>query len=149
MFRMIGAVIGGYLVSFVLVFCLLAGLYAVLGTEGTFRPGTYHLSTTWMVAAMVLGFAAYVAAGFVARLIAPGSSAPLVLAVAVVGLGLLFAIPVLKAARIEPEIRPPGVTMLEAMSKARQPTAATLGGPVLGAIAVVLGGRLRRSGAGR
>lgn len=149
MFRMVGAVIGGYLVSFVLVFGLLTGLYAVLGAEGAFQPGTYHLSTTWMVAAMVLGFAAYMVAGFVARLIAPGSSAPLVLAVAVVGLGLLFAIPVLRAARTDPEVRPPGVTMLEAMSKAKQPTAATLGGPVLGAVAVFLGGRLRRSDAGR
>jgi len=149
MVRMVGAVIGSYVLMFVLVFCVLTGLYTALGPDGAFQAGTYHLSTTWLIAATVLGFLAALIAGFVSSLIAPGTKAPVALAVVVVALGLLFAIPVLKDARLDPELRPANVAMMEAMAKAKQPTAAALGSPFLAAVAVLIGGRLRGSGAGR
>ena len=149
MVRMVGAVIASYVLLFILIFCLLTGLYTALGADGAFQPGTYHLSTTWLVAATVLGFVAAMIGGFVSNLIAPGTQASTVLAGVVVALGLLFAMPTLKDARLDPDLRPPNVAMMEAMGKAKQPPAVALGSPVLGAVAVLIGGRLRRSGAGR
>ena len=149
MVRMVGAVIGGYAVMFVLIFGLFTGLYVALGADSAFQPGSYHLSTTWLLASSALGLLAALTAGFVVNLIAPGTQASTVLAVVVVALGLVFAIPVLKDAKLDPGPRPANVAMVEAMSKAKQPSAFAVASPVLGAVGVLIGGRLRRSPPGR
>jgi hypothetical protein len=70
---------------------------------------------------------------------------PLVLAVVVLVLGVLSAVPVLMASPGEQEARTGDVSNMDAMMKARQPAWAALLNPVLGVAGVLAGARLRRA----
>ncbi len=61
----------------------------------------------------------------------------------VIVLGVVFAIPVLTGSTdVATTARPDTVTMMEAMSNARQPTWIALLNPLLGAVGVLLGARM-------
>ena len=77
--------------------------------------------------------------------IARGGKAPLVLAavVLVLGLALAFASPALRTADTH-EVRTGNVSNTEAMSKARHPAWVIFLGPVIGAVGVMIGGKLKR-----
>ena len=143
MFRSIAAVVVGYLVMFLLVFTLFTAAYLAMGTEAAFTPGTYEVSTLWVVISFVLGLVAALVGGYVCAAIARRGKAPLALAALVLGLGILFAIPVLTAPR-ESAPRTGGVPNLEAMQNARTPGWVALLNPFVGAVGVLLGARLKR-----
>ncbi len=143
MFRSIAAVVVGYLVMFLLVFTLFTAAYLAMGTEAAFTPGTYEVSTLWVVISFVLGLVAALVGGYVCAAIARRGKAPLALAALVLGLGLLFAIPVLTAPKASAP-RAGGVPNLEAMQNARTPGWVALLNPFVGAVGVLLGARLKR-----
>jgi amino acid transporter len=143
--RKITAIVLGYLVMFVLVFATLSAAYLALGADRSFRPGTYDVTALWIVASMVLSFLAAVAGGFAAAVIGRGRKVASLLAIVVVVLGVVLAIPGLNAPKTD-EVRTADVSNTEAMMKARQPTAMTLVMPVIGALGVLAGARLRKDG---
>ena len=143
MFRSIAAVVVGYLVMFLLVFTLFTAAYLAMGTEAAFTPGTYEVSTLWVVISFVLGLVAALVGGYVCAAIARRGKAPLALAALVLGLGLLFAIPVLTAPQASTP-RAGRVPNLEAMQNARTPGWVALLNPFVGAVGVLLGARLKR-----
>lgn len=142
--RLIGSVVVGYIVMFCVVFLVFSGAYFAMGADRAFLPGSYDPSMLWNVLSVVLGFAAAVIGGMVCVVIAKDARGPKWLAGLVLVLGLAFAIPVLRMAPAS-EPRAPGVSMMEAMGKARQPPWAALLNPVIGVLGVMVGGR-RRSG---
>jgi len=142
--RVIGAAIVGYLVMFVVVFVVFSGAYLALGAERAFQPGAYDVSMLWNVLSVVIGFVAAVIGGMVAVTIAKDARGPKALAVLVLILGILFAIPVMQQQPTS-EVRTAEVGNMEAMGKARQPLWAALLNPVIGVVGVMIGGRRRSS----
>lgn len=145
--RIIGSVIAGYLAMFVLVFALFSLAYTVLGASGAFHPGSWDVAGSWVALTIVIGLAAAVVGGYICAAIARDRRGPLWLVALVIVLGLLFAIPVLTGgAPAAAGPRPDAVPMFEAMSKAVQPTWVALLNPLLGAVGVLIGARLRGPG---
>jgi hypothetical protein len=142
--RKIAAIVVGYLVMFVLVFVALSVAYRALGADRSFRAGTYDVSAMWIAVSTVLSFLAAVAGGVIAAAIGRGRKAADLLAVVVVILGVVLAVPGLNAPKTD-EPRTTDVGSAEAMMRARQPTALTFVLPVVGAVGVLAGARLRKT----
>ena len=144
MARSILAVVAGYATLALGIFVSFTLLYLVLGADRSFEPGSYDASTLWVATSFPLGVAASVVAGYVCAAIARDGRAPQVLAGLVLVLGLLFAIPVLRAADAPSPARAGDVPNMEAMQQARQPSWVALVNPFIGAVGVLVGAGLRR-----
>ncbi len=146
--RIIGSVVVGYLIMFVAIFVLFGGAYLLLGANGSFQPGSWDASGLWLALSVVLGIVAATVGGYVCAAMAKNIRGPQVLVAVVVILGLLFAIPALTGAGgAAAGVRPDTVGLFDAMQNARQPMWLVLLNPVLGAVGVLIGARLRLSGA--
>jgi len=146
MVRSISGVVVGYVVMFIFIFLTFTGLYFLLGADGSFEADTYDVSTIWIVISFVLSIAAAVIGGYVCTVIAKNEKAPLVLAGIVFILGIIMAIPVLSESADEVyEMRKAEVSNMEAMQKAKQPPIVLLINPIIGAIGVFAGSRLKKA----
>lgn len=142
--REFGAVVLGYVVMFVFIMVAFSLMYLVLGTERAFQPGSYDPSGTWITGSIVLGLLGAIAGGWVCAAIARQGGTPKVLALVVVVLGIVMAIPVLTAGG-ESMVREGAVPMTDAMNEARQPVWIALLNPFIGAIGVMVGARYQGS----
>lgn len=146
MARSIIAVIVGYVVMFVLVFATFTGFFMLMGTEGSFKPNSFEASNAWNVMALIGNLVIAVIGGFVCAAIARGGKAPIALAIVVFVLGLLLAIPTLVANKQNANrVRTGNISQMEAMQNATQPAWVAFTFPILGAIGVLIGGKLKRS----
>jgi hypothetical protein len=145
MLRAVLAVIVGYVVTSVLIFACFTGAYLLMGADNAFRPGSYDISHRWLALAFVVDFVAAVIGGLVCAAIAKGGKAPLALAALTLVLGVLLAIPSMMAVRnTGPTIRRGSVSNLEAMQRAKEPIWAPLLTPLVGAVGVLVGAKLKR-----
>ena len=128
---------------FVFVFLAFTGMYFVLGANGAFKPGSFAASNRWIAIAFVVNFVVAVIGGLICAAIAKGGKAPIALAAVVFVLGLLLAIPSLMVQKAD-AVRVGDVPMFEAMQKAKEPPWVPLTFPILGAIGVLIGGKLKR-----
>ena len=145
MARSIIAVIVSYIIMFVLTFCAFTGVYMVLHADGSFKPGTFEASNLWIGIAFGVNFIVAIIGGLICAAIARGGRAPMVLAIVVFALGLLLAIPSLVAQKASSGlVRSGDVPMMEAMQKAQEPVWVPFTFPFVGAIGVLIGGRLKR-----
>lgn len=140
--RSIGSAIVGYLAIFLVVFISLTAAYLIVGVERAFRPGAYEVSTLWVVISLVVGIAAAVVGGWVARRIAGRVLGPQLLAGLVFVLGIAMAVPALTAeGGVEPAAeRTSDVGPMEAMQNAKSPLIAVLLNPLIGVVGVLVGG---------
>src|SRR3954451_22895394 len=104
MARTIIGVIPGYGLMFILNFCGFVTLYALLGPDKSFEPGLYLASPTWIGCTAVILLITGTIAGLVAALIAKGGRAPLALAVVVVVLGVVLAIPAMMKSTVNSKL---------------------------------------------
>lgn len=132
------AAVAGYVVMFAVAFVLYSGMWAVLGADGSFAPGSWQVSGAWISASIVLGLIVSVAGGFACSKLSASRGGVAILIGLVVIVGILSAIPDEAVAAV----RPDAVSMFDAMSAAQQPTWLLLLNPVLGVIGVALGARL-------
>lgn len=148
MLRNVLGVIGGYLITAVLVALLLTAAYLRMGTEGAFEEGSYEVTTAWLMTSFALGLVAAVIGGLACAFIARrGSSAPLALAVLVLVLGFVSAaFQLAGSSDDQPKTRSADVDSFEAMMNAKQPAIALLGNPVIGAVGVLVGAGLTKRG---
>jgi hypothetical protein len=137
------AVVVGYAVMFVLIFATFTAAYLAMGADRAFQPGSYEVSCLWLTVSFALGLIASVVGGYVCAAVAGGRQAPLVLALLVVVLGLVMAVPVALAGDVEGKARIGDVANIEAMNNARQPVWVVFLNPLLGAAGVLLGARLK------
>ena len=145
MARAIIAVIASYILMFVLTFLAFTGVYMVLHADGSFKPGLFLASNRWIAIAFGVNFVVAVIGGLICSAIARGGKAPLVLAIVVFVLGLLLAIPSLMAQKANAgKVRSGDVPMMEAMQKAQEPVWVPFTFPIVGAIGVLIGGKLKR-----
>ena len=147
MLRSVLGVIVGYIVMFVLQVIAFMTIYTMMGADWSFKPASYEASTAWTAMQFGVILVTTIIAGLICAAIAKGGKAPLVLAVVVLvlGLALAFASTALRPADTH-EIRAGNVPNMEAMSKARHPAWVIFLGPVIGAVGVVMGGKLKRRG---
>ena len=145
MLRAILAVIVSYILMFVLIFLAFTCAYGVLGADGSFKPGSFTASNRWIAMAFVVNFVVAVIGGFICAAIAKGGKAPIALAAVVFILGLGLAIPSLMVPKAA-AVRAGDVPMFEAMQKAKEPPWVPLTFPIIGAIGVLIGGKLKRRG---
>ena|SRR5436190_9639858 len=146
MARTIIGVIVGYVLMFILNICGFVTLYAVLGPEQSFEPGVYLASTKWIAISFVIFLITGAIAGLVCAVIARGGRASLVLAIAVVVLGLLLAIPGIMKAQINSKlVRTGDVPSMQAAQLAYMPFWCPFVFPFVSAIGVLVGGKLKRS----
>ncbi len=139
--KILGAVVG-YIVMFIIVFATFSGAYLGMGTERTFLPGSYDVTTLWIVVSFVLGLIAAIVGGFVASLIGRGGAVKILAGIVLV-LGLLTVIFVAVSPK-PADARTPEVSNMEAMSKAQQPLWVAILNPVIGIIGVMIGGGLKK-----
>jgi hypothetical protein len=145
MLRSVLGVIGGYVLMFILQFAAFMTIYTVMGANWSFKPGSFHASTRWMAMQLAVVFVTAAIAGLICAIVAKGGKAPLVLAVVVLLIG--FALAAAHTAMQPPEtneMRSASTPNMEAMVKARHPVWVVFFGPVIGAVGVVIGGKLRR-----
>lgn len=145
MARSVIAVIVGYILMFILQVAAFMTIYTLMGPDWSFEPASYQASTRWTVMQFVMILVTTIIAGLICAVIAKGGKAPLALAAVVLVLGFLLAV---SATALRPadthEVRTGSVPNMEAMSKARHPLWVVFLGPVIGAVGVVIGGKLRR-----
>ena len=141
--RSILAVIAGYVVMAVLVIAGFFALLSAMGADWAFKPGTYQASTRWALASCVIGLAAAIIGGFVCARISTSQQPPRALAVFVFVMGIAFAIPILTS-DAAPMPRLSGATDFEKMGEGVQPAWVALLNPVIGAVGVLIGARLRK-----
>jgi len=146
MARTIIGVIVGYVLMFILNFAAFVALYAVLGPEQAFEPGLYLASTKWIAISAIILLITGTIAGLVAALIARGGRAPLALAIVVVVLGVLLAIPAMMKANMNAKlVRSGDVPSMQAAQLAYWPVWCPFAFPFISAIGVMVGGKLKRS----
>lgn len=141
MVRVIIGVIAGLVVSFVLMFICFSLVYAVMGAEGAFRPGSYAVSGGWTAASFAVFAIAGIAGGALCSKIAPTPGASRMLAVVFVALMLVASI---KSFTDSPASRPGGVAMMTAMQNAYTPPAAVIVNALVGGAGIVAGGFVAR-----
>ena len=145
MVRSIIGVIAGYIVMVILQVAAFMTLYAVVGTNWSFKPHSFQASTRWTLAQFAIIVVTAIIAGLVCALIAKGGRATIGLAIVVLILGLAAA--VWKTTLQPPDkttLRLGPVSQVEAMNKAWHPSWVVFLGPVLGAAGVIVGGKLRK-----
>ena len=145
MLRSVLGVVIGYIVMFILQVAAFMTIYTIVGADWSFRPRSFEASTRWTVMQFAVVLVTTIIAGLICAVIAKGAKAPLALAVVVLvlGLSLAAAATALKPADTH-EVRTGNVSNMDAMNKARHPTWVVFLGPFIGAVGVVIGGKLRR-----
>ena len=145
MARAIIGVIVGYVIMFILNFLGFVTLYTVIGPDQAFKPRLFLASNKWIAISFVIIFITGTIAGLICAAIAKGGKAPLALAVVVIALGLLLAIPAIMKAQANAKlVRGRNVPQMEAAQKAYWPTWTPFTFPIISAIGVLIGGKLKR-----
>jgi hypothetical protein len=145
MLRSVLAVIVAYILTFILQVAAFTTIYTLMGANWSFKPASYQASTRWTAMQFVVVMVTAIIGGLICGVIAKGGKAPLALAavVLVLGLGLGILSIALRPADTN-EVRTGDVPNMVAMSKARHPGWVIFLGPLIGAVGVVIGGKLRR-----
>lgn len=145
MVRNILGVVLGYVAMFAFVFISFTVLYLILGADGSFESGTYEVSIVWIIISFILGLAAAVLGGYLCVLISKNNKAVLVLAALVLIFGIAMAIPALgESADDVYEMRKNDVSNMGAMQNAKQPAYMLILNPIIGALGVFAGSKLKK-----
>ena len=143
--RSIVGVIVGYIVMFALQFAVFMSIYTVMGADWSFKPASYHASTRWTVMQFAVIFVTAIIGGLICALIARGGRAPLALAIVALVIGFtLGALHVATQPADTGELRTANVPNMVAMTKARHPVWVIFTGPIIAALGIVVGGKLKR-----
>jgi FtsH-binding integral membrane protein len=143
MIKSILAVIVGYIVMAIVAFAVCTCAYLVLGTDRVFEPDSYNVSTIWIVLMIAVALVGGILGGLTCAAISKSKGACMALAIIVLVVGLLSAI--LTGMKEHPSAARSGdVSNLEAMTKAQTPAWLCFVNPVLGAVAVMLGARMKK-----
>ncbi|HEU4365951.1 MAG TPA: hypothetical protein VFT13_10870 [Candidatus Krumholzibacteria bacterium] len=142
--RIIGGVVLGYVVMVAAVMVTFTIVYMAMGADRAFQPDSYHVTGLWLAASTILSLGAAILGGWVAVRIGKSTRAAVYLAIAVVVIGVVFALPTLNAPRSD-EVRTGDIGNTEAMMKAQQPPAVAILNPVIGGIGVMIGSRRRKT----
>ena len=142
MLRAIVGVIVGYIAMAIFIAVVFVGAFFALGVERAFQPDSYEVTTLWIAITIAISLCSAILGGYVCAAIGRSMWACKALAVIVVVLGLLLCLPAMKRGN-GPNVRAGEISNFEAMQLGVAPIWVHLLTPVLGAIGVLLGARMR------
>lgn len=143
MLRSILAVIVSYIIMFVLIFACFAALVFGLGIDGLLKPGSFQGNMIITIAAPSITIIVGLFGGWLCAKIAGGGSRGripvIVLAAINFVIGAVLAVGTLqKPYPADP--RPADMTLEQFMEVGREPTWVAVSNPIIGSIAVLIGG---------
>lgn len=143
MLKSILGVIVGFIVMTMIGFVICFCAYFGLGVERVFQPESYDVSTIWIVLMMAIAVIGGILGGLICAAISKSKGACMAFVVLVLVLGVIGAITT--AMKEHPSAPRSGdVSYLEAMQKGQTPGWLCLVDPVLGAVGVMLGARMKK-----
>lgn len=142
MLRSIVGVIVGYVVISVFFFAVFTGAYFALGVERIFQPDSYEVSTLWLVLSAAISLCGAILGGYVCAAISQSRRTCEVFAGIVLIILILFCIP--KMQDPTPHVRAGEVSNMDAMRLTQMPVWMHVLNPVLGAVGVLLGARMKK-----
>ncbi|MEM1186687.1 MAG: hypothetical protein AAGI53_16995 [Planctomycetota bacterium] len=143
--RAILAVIAAYITIGLIIFGGFTLFYMVIGTDGAYQPGSYAVSTTWILGTIPVSIAAALAGGWVCRKIAKGRKAVIALVAVIALLGAAeFVVQLGRASDPIPE-RTGDVPVFKAASESRQPVWLAGLNVLIGIVGAGVGGRALKS----
>jgi cytochrome bd-type quinol oxidase subunit 2 len=146
MLKSILAVIASYAVMFIFLFAAFTGCYFALGTEGTFQSDSYNVTTVWIGLTVVVCLLAGIIGGLLCAAISKSKRTCQIFAFIVFFGGLLACIPAMQRSPDAPNTRAGEVSNFEAMGLAVSPMWLHLLTPVVSAVGVLLGARMKGRG---
>jgi hypothetical protein len=138
--RLIGGVAFGYFAMTFTLFIALTIAYLVVGADRAFGAGVYQVTLFWAVLSFIVGFAAAVLGGRVARAFSGRPAGPQWLAVIVFVIGTGVALMIVLGGQDGGAARTDLVGPFQAMRAAQTPLWIALVNPFIGAAGVLLGG---------
>lgn len=144
MLRAIGGIVAGYLVIAILIAIVWIGAFTALGIERAFQPDSYEISGLWIGVSLLVGFGSAIPGGYICAAISQRWVACQTLAVVVVVLGLLLCLPSIQRGSAGPNVRAGEVPALQAIHLGVAPIWLHLLNPILGAVGVLLGARMKK-----
>lgn len=142
MLKSILAVVVSFIVMAIFSFAAFTCAYLGLGVERVFEAESYDVSTIWIVIMIALALIGGILGGLICAAISKSMGVCKVFAGIVLALGLLSAI--LTTMKERPDTRSGDVPNFQAMEKAQTPLWLCLLNPVLGAVGVLLGARMKK-----
>jgi NADH:ubiquinone oxidoreductase subunit H len=142
MLRAIVGVIASYIVMGIIITVLFFGGFLVLGVDRFFQPDIYEVSTLWLTISFLISLGSAIVGGYICAAISHSMKACKVLALIVLVLGILLCLPKM---REDPVNRAGDVPTLQVAQLAQMPAWAHVLTPVLGAIGVLLGARMKKA----
>ena len=147
MLKSILAIIASYVAMFIFLFAAFTGCYFALGAEGTFQTDSYNVTTVWIALTVVVCLLGGIVGGFVCAAISKSKKTCQVFAFIVLFIGLLVCcIPAMKRNPNAPNVRAGEVSNMDAMELAVSPMWLHLLTPVLSAVGVLIGARMKGRG---
>lgn len=141
MLRAILGVIVSCIVMAILITVLFLGGFLALGVDRFFQPDVYEVSTLWLAISVGITISSAVLGGYVCAAISRSVKTCKVLALIVLVLGILLCLPRI---REDPVNRAGDVPALQVMQLAQMPVWAHVLTPILGAIGILVGARMKK-----
>lgn len=133
----------GYIAMAIFITVVFIGAFLALGVERAFQPDSYEVSTLWLVISAVISLGGAILGGYVCAAVGKSGRACQALAAIAVILSLLLCLPAMKRGN-GPNVRAGGVPDLEVMQLGVAPMWVHLLTPILGAVGVLLGARMKK-----
>ena len=112
-----------------------------LASIAFFQPDSYEVSTLWLAISILISICSAILGGYVCAAISKSMRACQVLALIVLVLGILLCLPKM---REDPVNRAGDVPALQVMQLAQMPVWAHVLTPILGAIGILVGARMKK-----
>jgi len=142
MLRSILGVIVGYAALSLFFFATFAGVYFTLGVERIFQPDSYEVSALWLVLSAAISLCGSILGGYVCAAISKNKRTCELFAAIVLIILIVFCIP--KMRDRSPHWRAGDVPFMDAMRLTQMPFWMHVLNPVLGAVGVLLGARMKK-----
>jgi hypothetical protein len=142
MIRSILGVIVGYAALSLFFFAAFACVYFALGVECIFQSDSYEVSTLWLVLSAAISLVGSALGGYVCAAISRNKRTCELFAGIVLIILVLFCIP--KMRDPNPHVRAGDVSFQDSMRLTQMPFWMHVLNPILGAVGVLLGARMRR-----
>lgn len=142
MLRSIIGVVVGYAVLSVFFLAVFAGAYFVLGLERIFQPDSYEVSKLWLVLSAAISLGGSMLAGYICATISRSKRTCELFAAIILIILILFCIPKLRDP--SPHVRAGDVSFMDSMRLTQMPVWMHALNPVLGAVGVLLGARMKQ-----
>ncbi len=143
MLKSILVAIVGYIVMTIFAFAVCICAYLGLGVERVFQPESYEVSTIWIVLLVAVALIGGIIGGLVCAAMSKSKGACTALVVLVLVVGMMGA--VMTAMKEPPSANRSGdISNLETIKNAQTPAWLCYVNPVLGAVGVMLGARMKK-----